>query len=375
MLEDADGSLVVIDTGGWYKLCCPTSQLHKPDVLGAIYRIRRQGAPRVEDPRGQKLQLDALTAGELSALLDDARPAVRRRAIQLLAKKEEVALPALKRSLRPLASVESRRNAVWASTRIDGNKSRALSRKALTDADESVRQAAIHSASVRRDADAVSALLDLLRGRSLHNRRAAAEALGRIGDKTAVPALVQSLGGQNDAVLDHSLTFALIEIGDRDGLATALKSGNVRVRRAALTALDQVGGLEPQTVARDPRRRRLHSARDGGLDRRAPPRMGRRAGRFSPRSAWQLATFRRPSATSWSGTWRASPALPRCKSCSPSAGGGADKAPAAARIALQAMAVSGLKTVPDTWIAALTRAVQAGGNEVVADAAATARRW
>ncbi len=42
--EDADGSLLVVDTGGWYKLCCPTSQLHKPDVLGAIYRIKRKGA-------------------------------------------------------------------------------------------------------------------------------------------------------------------------------------------------------------------------------------------------------------------------------------------------------------------------------------------
>ena len=44
VLEDADGSLLVIDTGGWYKLCCPTSQLAKPDVLGAIYRVRRTGA-------------------------------------------------------------------------------------------------------------------------------------------------------------------------------------------------------------------------------------------------------------------------------------------------------------------------------------------
>ena len=44
VLEDADGSLVVIDTGAWYKLCCPTSQLAKPDVLGAIYRIRRKNA-------------------------------------------------------------------------------------------------------------------------------------------------------------------------------------------------------------------------------------------------------------------------------------------------------------------------------------------
>ena len=46
IIEDADGSLLVVDTGGWYKLCCPTSQLWKPDVLGAIYRQagRREGA-------------------------------------------------------------------------------------------------------------------------------------------------------------------------------------------------------------------------------------------------------------------------------------------------------------------------------------------
>ena len=50
VLEDADGSLLVIDTGAWYKLCCPTSQLAAPEVLGAIYRVRRQGAPRMADP-------------------------------------------------------------------------------------------------------------------------------------------------------------------------------------------------------------------------------------------------------------------------------------------------------------------------------------
>src|SRR5258706_5566419 len=81
VLEDADGSLLVIDTGGWYKLCCPTSQLGKPDVLGAIYRVRRIEARPVEDPRGLKLAWDKLGAEELAGLLGDSRWAVRRRAI------------------------------------------------------------------------------------------------------------------------------------------------------------------------------------------------------------------------------------------------------------------------------------------------------
>ena len=43
VLEDADGTVLIIDTGGWYKLCCPTAQLAKPDVLGGIYRVRKAG--------------------------------------------------------------------------------------------------------------------------------------------------------------------------------------------------------------------------------------------------------------------------------------------------------------------------------------------
>ncbi len=53
VLEDGDGSLLVVDTGGWYKLCCPSSQLAKPDVLGAIYRITRDGMPVVRRATGQ----------------------------------------------------------------------------------------------------------------------------------------------------------------------------------------------------------------------------------------------------------------------------------------------------------------------------------
>jgi putative membrane-bound dehydrogenase-like protein len=40
-----DGSLVILDTGGWYKLCCPSSQLAKADVLGSVYTVRRTAKP------------------------------------------------------------------------------------------------------------------------------------------------------------------------------------------------------------------------------------------------------------------------------------------------------------------------------------------
>ncbi|MFG0335090.1 MAG: PVC-type heme-binding CxxCH protein, partial [Maioricimonas sp. JB049] len=52
VLEDADGSLLVIDTGGWFRIGCPTSQIAKPEIAGAIYRIRRDGAHDIDDPHG-----------------------------------------------------------------------------------------------------------------------------------------------------------------------------------------------------------------------------------------------------------------------------------------------------------------------------------
>ena len=85
IIEDADGSLLVVNTGGWYKLCCPTSQLHKPDVLGAIYRIKRTGAPTLNDPRGLQIDWSKVSPPAYLKLLDDARPAVQHLAIANLA--------------------------------------------------------------------------------------------------------------------------------------------------------------------------------------------------------------------------------------------------------------------------------------------------
>src|SRR5688572_5774907 len=118
VLEDADGSLLVIDTGAWYKLCCPTSQLAKPEVLGAIYRVRRKGAPKIEDPRGLKLAWGKMNPAALAKHLQDARPAVRNRTLHEFARLGSSAVSALDDVLRTSRSADARRNAVWALTRI-----------------------------------------------------------------------------------------------------------------------------------------------------------------------------------------------------------------------------------------------------------------
>lgn len=64
VLEDADGSLLIIDTGGWYKLCCPSSQLVKAEAFGGIYRVKKTGShQRIE--RRPVVQLEAANPAAL----------------------------------------------------------------------------------------------------------------------------------------------------------------------------------------------------------------------------------------------------------------------------------------------------------------------
>ena len=208
----------MIDTGGWYKLCCPTSQIAKPDVLGTIYRVRRAGAPKVDDPRGRKLAWGTLAPAALCGLLDDPRPFVRRRAIETLAKRGSPAVAALAGTVHAGKTPESRRNAVWAAARIDGaSAGMSRGRPSATPTKRSARPPFTRSRSVSIGRPAARSWA--CSSPSASNRRAAAEALGRLGDAAAVPSLLQAIGRTeaDDRVLEHSLTFALIEIGDPVG--------------------------------------------------------------------------------------------------------------------------------------------------------------
>jgi putative membrane-bound dehydrogenase-like protein len=168
VFEDADGSLLVVDTGGWYKLCCPSSQLVKADVLGGIYRVKKIGSH--------------------------------------------------KSKFKPPA-------------------------EALTK---------LYWVSLNRDSSGFDLAVAGLQFSDYQTRRLAAEALGRIGDKRAVPVILKALEDEkNDHVLRHSLTYALIEIGDVAGTREGLKSNFKHVVNSTLVALNTMpGGLTGKDVAK-----------------------------------------------------------------------------------------------------------------------------
>lgn len=373
VFEDADGSLVVVDTGGWYKLCCPTSQLQKPDVLGAIYRIRKTGAPRVADARGLRLKWNAATPEQLVRRLDDSRPAVRRRAVQQLGRKGAAAASLLTEFVAKSASVLARRHAVWAAARIDGDEARAVARKALNDRDETVRHAALHSVSLRRDAGALPQLLQLLRSESPHNRRAAAEALGRLVDRTAVASLLTAAATSADRAIEHSLTYALIEIADPTATAAGLKSNRPNTQRAALTALDQMpgrtlaaGDVAPLLAAADPALMQTAAWIVG----RHPEWGGELAGHFRTRLAAALSAKERTALEDQLAHLSAAPEIQALLASRLS-----DVAAASEErlTVIRAMALAKPKAAPASWITALERALESDNLEIVAAAVAAIR--
>jgi putative membrane-bound dehydrogenase-like protein len=377
VIEDADGSLLVVNTGGWYKLCCPTSQLHKPDVLGAIYRVRKRDAPKVDDPRGLRLAWEGASPAELAARLGDPRPPVRRRAVEALARPGDghlEALAAVRDAATTTAGPVARRNAVWAATRVAGPAAMDLVRRAaFTDADPSVREAALHAISLWRDRDALPRLAAIVASAPPPERRLAAEAIGRIGDPSAVPALLGALdaGDPDDWALAHALTYALIEIGDPKATAAGLVGKGDAARRAALIALDGMdgGGLEVATVTP------FLTAGAPALKEAAwwivgrhPEWAGAVAGLLETRlkAAGSLAAAEAEELRGQLSRFAGAPAVQALLARQAAA---AD--PASRRLALGAMARAGLKAAPAAWAAALVEALRE--PETIDDALAAAR--
>jgi putative membrane-bound dehydrogenase-like protein len=365
VLEDADGSLLVVDTGGWYKLCCPTSQLVKPDVLGGIYRIKKKGSHRVEDPRGRKIDWEKQDLNDLAILLDDPRPAVQRRAVDALAAGGERTAKLLTgMALNFNFSARVRLNGVWAMARIDTPTALKVVRDYLGESDPIILAAATHVVSLHRDREAVPGLRKLLEHRSPHVRRVAAEALGRIGDVTAVPAILEALTEETtDRVLEHSLTYALIEIGDQAQTASGLQHKHPRVQRAAMVALDQMKSdrLTPGPVlaALDSPDASLREAAWWIL-RRHPGWATALVPGLRERLSKDIGRLEHDALVAKLARLSANPDVQKLIAEVARGEGVAD--PAASQVALQAMARSGLRTIPPVWVDALEYALTRGNT-------------
>lgn len=262
ILEDADGSLLVIDTGGWFYRGCPTSQLAKPNILGAIYRVTKKDLQSPKNPTGSQLEWAGLSNESLLALLDDSRHLVREQALSQCDLRGSKMIRTLESGLKS-KSMRLRLNSVWALTRIIGKlialedapvakgkpqlaykaplkQARGAIRTALQDGSANVRQAACHCLMNYPDQAAQQLLLKTLREDEASVRRVCAAALGQLKNPETIPAILRALAQPIDRDEEHALIYALIEINTPETIELGLQVNSANVQRAALIAISQL---------------------------------------------------------------------------------------------------------------------------------------
>ncbi|MEM7476846.1 MAG: hypothetical protein AAF483_17825 [Planctomycetota bacterium] len=273
VLQDADGSLLVVDTGGWYDLCCPTSRVDQKIAGGGIYRL--SGSKTSQPKMLPAVQWNDLQNAELLELVLDSRPWVAREALLQAKKSKQLSntlLPLLKQRLakaQVLHATREQLRLLQVAAFIGSNESldifldvvHEMNGSAASQKQDELRTQlfAVHVLALNRvplgDAS-IDFLHQLLQHPSPALRRRIAEWLGRIPQDSSSPhnstqALLDCFTqSEIDPVLRHSLLYALIEIGDQTQLRKELlKPHHSEATAAALLAYNQLD-LHPES---DPR--------------------------------------------------------------------------------------------------------------------------
>ncbi|NUM54061.1 MAG: HEAT repeat domain-containing protein [Candidatus Hydrogenedentes bacterium] len=270
-IEDADGTVLVSDTGGWYVDACPISRVAKPEIRGSIYRVRKIAGARQKDGWGSKLNIPKASTKKLISLLGDPRLHVREAALEqlvLVSANDESSVQSLREAFEESCLTrramggfiitypdddhsETIKNLIEASRRSENLASAlvqvgtpraltALREIGLAQSVPELRQLTAELLGTVRDADAVKVLIPLLNDSFPGVRRVAAASLGRLRAKEAVAPLLRAADSGNDRFLEHAITFALIQINDQEPLRAALSAENPAARKAAFIALDQL---------------------------------------------------------------------------------------------------------------------------------------
>lgn len=180
VLEDADGSMLVVDTGSWYTQHCPTGRIRQTPAEGGIFRIRYQTT----------------------------------------------------------TSVAQTPEADWSTqVRQEVMSNAAFSFDALTNSPEKLTLAlrALHPSSL----GAPDSVGRMLAHPAPFVRLAAAEKLAAMGNAASIPAIVQTLTTDTEPFLVHALLNALHRCASTQELMSLLEHSHASARRAALILLNQ----------------------------------------------------------------------------------------------------------------------------------------
>lgn len=229
LLEDADGSLLVIDTGGWYDLCCPSSGVDQEIAQGAIYRLTSA------ETESRRHSLPAPTNPQSDEAIEDCRPWIRRLAILQSNKPRRTAWRL--RAMDPQTPEPLRLSAFWASVDDSPEAIESISHFLSQEA-QSLRHAAALVTGQRRWTQAIPTLEKQLREETDPPAlRAMLEAAALL--RCGAPETLEDLAieHQEDPMLSHAARFALIRHPQASQWLQPWSAGSPRQQQLALQLL------------------------------------------------------------------------------------------------------------------------------------------
>lgn len=259
VMEDRNGDLLVIDTGGWFRKGCPSSQVARPEVAGGIYRVSKKDKPYEQVKFPTVTQWEAFDPIQVAAQIKTEHAFLRDRVVTEFAIRGHSSIPEIELILDdPESTPDQRRACVWALARMRFSDSPDLIRRTLRDPDPTVKIAACNAFAVTRSWQQIAenepneliyelernktisgALADLVRGGDPEVARNAAMALGSMAEVRSIGSLFGRVGREGvDRALQHAITYALIQMEDPEPVREQLKSGNAAQKNVALWALE-----------------------------------------------------------------------------------------------------------------------------------------
>lgn len=240
VLQQPDGDLLVVNTGGWFIAGCPLSRTAKPEIAGGIFRIRKTDKKTISDDLwGNKIPWESLSVPQLVGLLDDSRWKVSEKAGEYLLKQPLIAIPYLSELLDTHADEAIRTKAVFLLFRTQNPRAWSQVIKGLNDKSDQVKIAAARVLGMAEVISAKEELIKLLENQTnLALARQVAVALGQIGDPKATKPLLELVEKHSsDRFLGHATIYALIQMENEEQLLEEIQEG--AFSKAALIALDQ----------------------------------------------------------------------------------------------------------------------------------------
>lgn len=233
VMLDSDASLLIVDTGGWYDLCCPSSGTDQRVASGGIYRLKGLTEECRSFAEQQRL------AGGLMKLRygqDDHQGFLgfAKLGIKALEGESQGDQAWLKRRMLTDISDAFARFEAPVPKEVRDSYSEVILR-GVQDKDESVALLAMHIAALYRIEQGREVAKLLLNESNRALVRGAAEWFGRIGIRDELPQFLEKLREcRTDRFTQHSLLFALMEGADPEALRKMWRASRDVVDRFAL---------------------------------------------------------------------------------------------------------------------------------------------